>query len=68
MNIEELHSKHFNIPNQAYQGSSKHTNISIEFAIELLEKIADDESEHDTIDLVWFELEILREFLKDQSK
>ena len=39
MNIQELEDKHFNIPDQAYQQSIKHTKLSVEFAINVLENI-----------------------------
>jgi len=38
MTIEELDDKHFNIPDQCYRSSEKHTNLSIQFAIEVLEE------------------------------
>jgi hypothetical protein len=39
MTIDELESKHFNIPDQCYRGSEKHTKISIEFVISVLEEM-----------------------------
>ena len=37
MNIEELEYAHFSIPDQAYKSTEKHTKLSIEFAISVLE-------------------------------
>lgn len=37
MTIEELENKHFIIPDEAYMASDKHTKLSIQFAIEVLE-------------------------------
>ena len=39
MNIEELEYKHFSIPEQAYKSTEKHTKLSIQFAIEVLEEL-----------------------------
>ena len=39
MSIQELEYKHFNIPDQAYQQSIKHTKLSVEFAISVLEEV-----------------------------
>ena len=39
MSIEELESKHFNIPEQAYRSSEKHTKLSVQFTIGVLEEI-----------------------------
>ena len=41
MNIEELESEHFNIPDQAYRSSEQHTKISVEYAISVLEEVND---------------------------
>lgn len=39
MNIEELESKHFNVPELDCINTILHTNISIQFAISVLEEI-----------------------------
>ena len=37
MTIEELKHKHFIIPDEAYMPSDRHTKLSIEFTISILE-------------------------------
>ena len=62
MNIEELIIKHSEIQNTVdYTSDKEHVRLSIVFAVSILEEIADDESELDTIDLVWTKLMMLRQ-------
>ena len=39
MNIRELESKHFNIPEQNCNNTKQHTKLSVEFAISILEGV-----------------------------
>ena len=65
MNIEELKRKHNNYSSDY---PFTHTKLSIEFALSILEEIADDESDLDTADLVWNKIQELRTYLEHGNK
>lgn len=65
MNIEELRRKHNNYCSTSHLPIV--TKLSVEFALSILEEIADDESDLNTIDLVWNKIQELKTYL-DGSK
>jgi len=46
MSIEELEYKHFKIPDETYLSSIKHSLVSVEFAISVLEELDIDNFYH----------------------
>ena len=79
MRIEELEDKHLNTINTGignteeelaeywFSKQKEHTNLSIQFAIEVLEEIVRDNSDLDTVDLTWNKLQKLRQYLDETN-
>ena len=62
MNIQELESSHFQIPEQAFCSSKLHTKISIQFALEMLKEFSLKESTIYSIE-VYNKIEELEKYL-----
>lgn len=68
MTIEELQRKHQDIwvEDDLKKEFEQHRNLSIQFAIEVLEEIVNDESEVDTVDLLYSKIQELKQYLNEE--
>lgn len=65
MTIEELEHKHFIIPDEAYMASDKHTKLSIQFTIDVLEESITDTSYHEVDSFCKSKIQELKQYLDE---
>ena len=67
MNIQELEHEHFIIPDQAYQQSIKHTKLSVEFAISVLEELHEKNKYKKGSQVLYYKIQELKQYLDGKN-